>query len=312
MRKQHISAFILTLLCFLSLNPGYAADSVKSMVTSEATNTKDVQALFSKGVMLAESQKREEAIKVFTEVTERYPNLPEPYNNLAVLYADLGQYEKAKNALEHAIKTHPSYATAHENLGDIYARMASEEYDKTLQLDNNNTRAENKLAIIKELFSSKKSAMSTKAASKTLALPESKSMTTTKPGTTSDITNSVDMKADNKSTNEDISNAVTAWSKAWSSKNVNDYLSSYSDNFKTPKGESRKAWEEQRREHLNSSEPISLDISNLKIKMDMEDKATVSFNQSYKAGKSATVSTHKVLKMRNVDGKWLIEQEIKK
>ena len=117
-----------------------------------AANPKDAQAMFMKGIILAESGKRDDAIKAFTDLTEKYPNLPEPYNNLAVLHADGGQYDKAKKALETAIKTHPSYATAHENLGDIYARMASEAYDKALQLDGGNTRAQSKLSLIKDLF----------------------------------------------------------------------------------------------------------------------------------------------------------------
>ncbi|NDB75524.1 MAG: hypothetical protein EB141_07760 [Verrucomicrobia bacterium] len=53
-----------------------------------------------------------------------------------------------------SIRTHPSYATAHENLGDIYAKMASQAYDKALQLDKSNTAAQTKLEMIKELFSS--------------------------------------------------------------------------------------------------------------------------------------------------------------
>ena len=312
MRKLHISAFTLSLLCFVAFQPAYAADAVKPAVTAETANTKDVQALFTKGVMLAESQKREEAIKVFTEITEKYPNLPEPYNNLAVLYADLGQYEKAKNALERAIKTHPSYATAHENLGDIYAKMASEAYDKALQLDNSNARAENKLAMIKELFSGSKSAMVAKAAPKTVALPDVKPTNPVKPAAVAVVTDTKPAVEPARDSSQDISNAVYAWAKAWSSKNVNAYLANYSDTFKTPKGEARKAWEEQRRERVGRAEPISVDIANLKVKMDTEDKATVSFNQTYKAGRAATIRTSKVLKMRNVDGKWLIDQEIAK
>ena len=115
-------------------------------------NPKDPQGMFMKGIILVESGKRDEAIKAFTDLTAKYPNLPEPYNNLAVLYADAGEYDKAKKALETAIKTHPNYATAHENLGDIYARMASEAYAKALQLDNGNSRAQSKLAMIKGLF----------------------------------------------------------------------------------------------------------------------------------------------------------------
>jgi tetratricopeptide (TPR) repeat protein len=95
---------------------------------------------------------------VFTALTEDYPELPEPYNNLAVLYASQGNYEKAKSALELAIHTHPSYATAHENLGDIYAQLASRAYDRALQLDKTNTAAQTKLAMVKELFVAQKGA----------------------------------------------------------------------------------------------------------------------------------------------------------
>ena len=79
--------------------------------------------------------KTDEAIAVFTKLTEDYPELPEPYNNLAVLYASQKQYDKARMALEMAIRAHPSYATAYENLGDLYAKLASQAYGKAVQLD---------------------------------------------------------------------------------------------------------------------------------------------------------------------------------
>ena len=117
-------------------------------------NPKDARARFLKGLILTEQNKTADAIRIFTGLTEDYPELPEPYNNLAVLYAQQGQYDKARSALELSIRTHPSYATAHENLGDIYAKLASQAYDKALQLDKANTAAQTKLGLIKELFSS--------------------------------------------------------------------------------------------------------------------------------------------------------------
>jgi len=119
-----------------------------------ATRPKDARGRFLRGVILAEQNLPEEAIKAFAELTQDYPELPEPYNNLAVLYASQGQYDRARNALEMAIRTHPSYATAHENLGDIYAKMASQAYDKALQLDRSNRTAQSKLNLIRELFTS--------------------------------------------------------------------------------------------------------------------------------------------------------------
>lgn len=113
---------------------------------------RDPQMRFLKGVILRDSGKVNDAIASFTRLTEDYPELPEPYNNLAVLYASQTQYDKARTALEMAIRTNPSYATAHENLGDVYAKLASQAYNKALQLDASNTAVAPKLALIRELF----------------------------------------------------------------------------------------------------------------------------------------------------------------
>ena len=113
---------------------------------------KDAQGRFLKGLIYTEMNKPAEAISVFTKLTEDYPELPEPYNNLAVLYAQQKQYDKARTALEMAIRTHPSYAIAYENLGDVYAKLASQAYDKALQLDNANATTQNKLALIRDLI----------------------------------------------------------------------------------------------------------------------------------------------------------------
>jgi tetratricopeptide (TPR) repeat protein len=128
-----------------------------------ATRPKDAKGRFLKGLILTEQNKPNEAIKVFSELSQDYPELPEPYNNLAVLYASQGQYEKARSSLEMAIRTHPSYATAHENLGDIYAKMASQAYDKAFQLDRSNQAAQGKLNLIKDLFSQTSTASRTQA-----------------------------------------------------------------------------------------------------------------------------------------------------
>ena len=125
-----------------------------------ATRPKDAKGRFLKGLILTEQNKPGEAIKVFSELSQDYPELPEPYNNLAVLYASQGQYEKARSSLEMAIRTHPSYATAHENLGDIYAKMASQAYDKAFQLDRSNQTAQGSCYTLSNI--SKLSAKSSK------------------------------------------------------------------------------------------------------------------------------------------------------
>lgn len=115
----------------------------------------DPQMRFMKGVLLTEQNKSDEAIAVFTKLTEDYKDLPEPYNNLAVLYAANGQYDKARVSLEKAIRTNPSYMTAYENLGDVYGKMASQAYDKALALGSNNAPpAKSKLTLLRNFSSS--------------------------------------------------------------------------------------------------------------------------------------------------------------
>jgi len=117
-----------------------------------AAKPRDPQMRFLKGVIQRNSGKPSDAINTFTKLTEDYPELPEPYNNLAVLYAGQNQFDKARGALEMAIRINPSYATAHENLGDVYARLAGQAYNKALQLDGANVAVPPKLALIRELF----------------------------------------------------------------------------------------------------------------------------------------------------------------
>ena len=134
------------------LEQGKAAQAAKQAETYLKQNPADVQMRFLQGVIAAEQKQNAQAIKIFTALTREYPNLPEPYNNLAVLYAAEGQERKASEVLEQAIRTNPSYATAHENLGDLYARMASEAYAKALQLDGSRQAIQPKLALITQIF----------------------------------------------------------------------------------------------------------------------------------------------------------------
>ena len=116
---------------------------------------KDVQVRFLKGVVLAETQRGAEAIGVFQTLTEDFPELAEPYNNLAALHAAQGDYEKARVALEQALRGNPGYATAHENLGDVYAMLASRSYGRALALEPANNSVSTKLGLVRELFSTR-------------------------------------------------------------------------------------------------------------------------------------------------------------
>lgn len=89
-----------------------------------AAQPRDARLRFLKGVMLAEQKRNAEAIEVFTALTHDYPELSDPYNNLAVLYAADGQLQKALTALQAALRNDPAHRAARENLGDVYLALA--------------------------------------------------------------------------------------------------------------------------------------------------------------------------------------------
>lgn len=134
------------------LRAGKLAEAEAKVEGYLATKPRDPQMRFFLGGIQRDTGRLAEATATFTKLTEDFPELPEPYNNLAVIYASQGQYEKARTALEMAIRANPGYATAHENLGDVYAKLASQAYGKALQLDASNTSVPPKLAVIRELF----------------------------------------------------------------------------------------------------------------------------------------------------------------
>jgi Flp pilus assembly protein TadD len=119
---------------------------------------KSARARFLKGMVLTERRQTTEAIALYTAMTEDFPELPEPYNNLAVLFAGQGQFDRAREALEAAVRARPDFPTAHENLGDIYTRMAARSYEQAVRLDRENDGARVKLRLANELLTHRASA----------------------------------------------------------------------------------------------------------------------------------------------------------
>lgn len=116
-----------------------------------AKNPRDLQVRFLRGVILTDQSKTADAVAVFESLTQDFPELPEPYNNLAVLRANQGQLDLARSLLQQALIAQPNYVTAYENLGDVYVSLAAESYQRALSLDPNNRSAQSKLTLAREI-----------------------------------------------------------------------------------------------------------------------------------------------------------------
>lgn len=131
---------------------GQTVEALQRAEKHLAANPKDAGMRFLTGVLLAELRRPAEAGAVFERMIADYPELPEPYNNLAALKAAAGDYDGAKAALDQALRANPSMATAHENLGDVQVMLALRAYARALQLDPASATLPAKLAMVKQLL----------------------------------------------------------------------------------------------------------------------------------------------------------------
>lgn len=109
--------------------------ALKTLDSALKVSPRDPRLRFLYGVALHRLSRDKEAVDVFQQLTEDYPELPEPYNNLAVLSAAGGDLNMARTWLERAVRALPNYALGQENLGDVYIRLAVLAYGRAAQLD---------------------------------------------------------------------------------------------------------------------------------------------------------------------------------
>lgn len=99
----------------------------KQEETRHAPGT-DVQLQFQHARALAATGQNAEAEKIYLEMTTRYPELPEPWNNLAALYVQRGELDLAYQALQNALMTNPRYGAALANMADVRLMLAARDY----------------------------------------------------------------------------------------------------------------------------------------------------------------------------------------
>ncbi|MBI1732713.1 MAG: tetratricopeptide repeat protein [Gammaproteobacteria bacterium] len=329
-----------------ALIAGGRLEEALSRVDSDlAADKSDVTLQFLKGLVLTRLNRLDHAAEIFQQITDEHPDLPEPYNNLAVVHAARGDFEAAQQALRKAINTHPSYATAHENLGDIYAKMASQAYNQALELDEGNSTAKAKLALIGDLFSMpdpmggaaaatevaatrprpepRKEAPDTPArpepvgpqrpepAPSAPAIAETAAVATAQPEVMpATETQSTDATASPPapSSADEIRSAVEAWAAAWSARNADGYLAAYSTEFMPPDGATRDDWEQARRERITRPRYIKVTMSGMNIVEHGPEHAQVNFRQRYESD-AFTDSVRKTLMMKRTGSEWKIVEE---
>lgn len=117
------------------------------------SNPKDPNGWLLYGISLINQNKLNEAADIFRKLSHLYPDSPEPYNNLAVVYARQGDNDKAVEVLLQAFETNPSYAQVQSNLKTVYSAMATQAYNRALDLNSSNKKPDRvSLGILDQVY----------------------------------------------------------------------------------------------------------------------------------------------------------------
>lgn len=303
------------------LKDGQHVQALKIIDESLARNPKDAQMRFRRGVALSMLDRKTEALAVFQKLVEDHPDMPAPYNNMAVIHGAQGDYDKARQALEKAIRTNPAYATAYQNLGDVYAQLASQAYNKALQLDKNDATVPPKLALLRELTAGPNMPPPTTAPGTTVATkpaaapvpPAKPTVASPPPAPASALAAAPPAKPPAppqpvaRDAAADVEAAVRTWAAAWSRRDMSGYLAAYTPDFAGQAG-SRKTWEQDRRDRIVPRKQITVEIVDLKVSVN-GDQATARFRQVYASDALSTSSRKTLSLVRSSQGKWVIKQE---
>lgn len=265
--------------------------------------------LFYRGVALTELQRDDEALAVFRDLNQRYPGSPEPLNNIGVLLARQGQLQAAADALKSALQADADYAAAHENLGDVYARMAAQAYQRALQApQGQNGHAEPKWRLVSQIAPlAPPSALAPPKSPAVRASAAPQAATGEPPATAAaEATPARAEAAPLTPEQTQVHAALRRWAQAWSQRDVGAYVAAYVPDY-APAGMTHEQWRTQRQSRIGDKTSIRVSVKDVSVQV-FGDKATARFVQHYAANDHRSVD-RKVAVFVRQGSDWRIEQE---
>ena len=227
------------------------------------------------------------AIALYRELIREAPELPEPRNNLAMIYLERGDYDRATELLVAAINTHPSYATAYDNLSRVYKGIASEAYRRALSESSEpaSYKHDIELAAIDRLPAS----TMTSAATATAGIRDDRSPVT----------------AVNLETR--MIELVRNWAGAWEGKQFDRYVDAYLPAYRS-RFPSHAQWVEHRRKRIMRPGQLSVEVSAFTVRTRSQDRVSVDFTQAFRSPNYRDRVVKRLDFVRS-DGTWKIASE---
>lgn len=250
------------------------------------------------------------ALEIFRGLTQEFPGWPEPYNNMAVLYAERGEEKKAEEALLAAMGTHPTYSLVHKNLETLYAGMAGRAYRKALNSDSTGPpppKLELASRVGAEPLMGESPIAKAEAETAPSEPPSEPAVQVASASAAPKLPDSVESE-NGDAARRAVLSTVAAWLEAWSSQDVERYLSFYGHHFDPGNGMTRDHWAETRRKRVAGPEFIEIEIQNPSVSFQADDSASVRFLQSYHSNTFEGL-TIKTLRLSRGSEGWKIVRE---
>ncbi len=134
------------------LAKGELAAALRVADSAVQTNPRDAQSRFLQAVVLMDLQRSDDALAAFTRVAQEFPELPEPFNNIALLQVRAGRLELARQALEIALRNDPGHRAARANLGEVHLMLAVQAWQQAASGAPPDARLQRKLDAARALL----------------------------------------------------------------------------------------------------------------------------------------------------------------
>jgi Flp pilus assembly protein TadD len=131
---------------------GDAEGALQRAQAAAAAQPRDAQLRFLQAVALMDLKRDVDALALFTRLSQEYPELPDPQNNIALLHARAGRLEQARLALEAALRSDPSHRLARTNLGQVYLMLAVQAWDQAAMVGPLEPALQRRLEAVRALL----------------------------------------------------------------------------------------------------------------------------------------------------------------
>jgi tetratricopeptide (TPR) repeat protein len=290
-----MNKYLIVLVFLLVSAPTVADDSMQQLIvqknyakavqTGEALLQKKPGQLSTRFLTAYANQmtgNTERAIELYEGLIRDEPGLPEPRNNLAMIYLERGDYDQASQLLVSAINTRISYAIAYANLSQVYKGIASEAYRRAVSQSSEPASYTHDIELtpITWLDSLEPEVSSQAGALASAAIVSAPTTATAEAEPAATTEAKAQPKADSTGNETLLIAQVKYWAKAWSDKDFDGYRTSYAPGYRDS-FDSHAKWLEHRRSRILRPGEISVEISNIKVRRHGDNRASVDFTQAF-------------------------------